>query len=42
MAAADNKFTRKLEEQTNVVGGATDATKLTDTNIGVVSMALIH
>jgi len=36
-AAADNKFTRKLGEQTNVVGGVTDATKLTDNNIGVVS-----
>ena len=35
--AADNKFTRKLGEQTNVVGGVTDATKLTDNNIGVVS-----
>ena len=37
VAAADNKFTRKLGEQTNVVGGVTDATKLTDNNIGVVS-----
>ena len=36
-AAVDNKFTRKLGEQTNVVGGVTDATKLTDNNIGVVS-----
>ena len=36
-AAADNKFTRKLGEQINVVGGVTDATKLTDNNIGVVS-----
>ena len=36
-AAADNKFTRKLGEQTNVVGGVTDVTKLTDNNIGVVS-----
>ena len=35
--AADNKFTRKLGEQTNVVGGVADATKLTDNNIGVVS-----
>ena len=35
--AADNKFTRKLGEQTNVVGGVNDATKLTDNNIGVVS-----
>ena len=35
--AADNKFNRKLGEQTNVVGGVTDATKLTDNNIGVVS-----
>ena len=37
VGAADNKFTRKLGEQTNVVGGVTDATKLTDNNIGVVS-----
>jgi len=36
-AAVDNKFTRKLGEQTNVVGGVTDVTKLTDNNIGVVS-----
>ena len=36
-AAADNKFMRKLGEQINVVGGVTDATKLTDNNIGVVS-----
>ena len=36
-AATDNKFTRKLGEQTNIVGGVTDATKLTDNNIGVVS-----
>ena len=36
-AAADNKFTHKLGEQTNVVGGVTDVTKLTDNNIGVVS-----
>ena len=36
-AATDNKFTRKLGEQTNVVGGVTDVTKLTDNNIGVVS-----
>ena len=36
-AAAANKFTRKLGEQTNVVGGVADASKLTDGNIGVVS-----
>ena len=36
-AATDNKFTRKLGEQTNIVGGVTNATKLTDNNIGVVS-----
>ena len=35
--AADNKFTRKLGEQTNIVGGVADASKLTDGNIGVVS-----
>ncbi|WP_439239703.1 YadA-like family protein, partial [Lonepinella sp. BR2919] len=31
------EFTRKLGEQTNVKGGITDATKLSDNNIGVVS-----
>ena len=36
-AAAVNKFTRKLGEQTNIVGGVTDTSKLTDGNIGVVS-----
>ena len=36
-AAAANKFTRKLGEQTNIVGGVTDTSKLTDNNIGVVS-----
>ena len=36
-AAAANKFTRKLGEQTNIVGGVTDTSKLTDGNIGVVS-----
>ncbi len=36
-AAATNKFTRKLGEQTNIVGGVADASKLTDGNIGVVS-----
>ena len=36
-AAAANKFTRKLGEQTNIVGGVADASKLTDGNIGVVS-----
>ena len=35
--AADNKFTQKLGEQTNIVGGVTDTSKLTDGNIGVVS-----
>ena len=35
--AADNKFTRKLGEQTNIIGGVTDTSKLTDGNIGVVS-----
>ena len=36
-AAAANEFTRKLGEQTNIVGGVTDTSKLTDGNIGVVS-----
>ena len=36
-AAAANKFLRKLGEQTNIVGGVADASKLTDGNIGVVS-----
>ena len=36
-AATANKFTRKLGEQTNIVGGVTDTSKLTDGNIGVVS-----
>jgi putative S-layer y domain protein len=36
-AAATNKFTRKLGEQTNIIGGVTDTSKLTDGNIGVVS-----
>ena len=36
-AAAANKFTRKLGEQTNIVGGVVDTSKLTDGNIGVVS-----
>ena len=35
--AAANKFTRKLGEQTNIIGGVTDTSKLTDGNIGVVS-----
>ena len=35
--AADNKFTQKLGEQTNIIGGVTDTSKLTDGNIGVVS-----
>ena len=36
-AAAANKFTRTLGEQTNIVGGVTDTSKLADGNIGVVS-----
>ncbi|WP_302791884.1 ESPR-type extended signal peptide-containing protein [Dialister invisus] len=36
-AAAANKFTRKLGEQMNIIGGVTDTSKLTDGNIGVVS-----
>ena len=36
-AAAANKFTRKLGEQTNIIGGVTDTSKLADGNIGVVS-----
>ena len=36
-AVTANKFTRKLGEQTNIVGGVTDTSKLTDGNIGVVS-----
>ena len=36
-AAVANKFTRKLGEQTNIVGGVADTSKLTDGNIGVVS-----
>ena len=36
-AAAANKFTRKLGEQTNIIGGVTDTSKLTDGNIGVIS-----
>ena len=36
-AAAANKFTRKLGEQTNIIGGVTNTSKLTDGNIGVVS-----
>ena len=36
-AAVANKFTQKLGEQTNIVGGVTDTSKLTDGNIGVVS-----
>ena len=35
--AADNKFTQKLGEQTNIIGGVADTSKLTDGNIGVVS-----
>ena len=36
-AALDNKFTQKLGSQTNIVGGVTDESKLSDNNIGVVS-----
>ena len=36
-AAPDNKFTQKLGAQTNIVGGVTDESKLSDNNIGVVS-----
>ena len=36
-SATANQFTRKLGEQTNIVGGVTDPTKLSDNNIGVVS-----
>ena len=36
-SATANQFTRKFGEQTNVVGGVTDPTKLSDNNIGVVS-----
>lgn len=37
VSATANQFTRKLGEQTNIVGGVTDPTKLSDNNIGVVS-----
>lgn len=36
-SATANQFTRKLGEQTNIIGGVTDPTKLSDNNIGVVS-----
>ena len=36
-AAPDNKFTQKLGAQTNIVGGVTNESKLSDNNIGVVS-----
>ncbi|WP_441562239.1 S-layer homology domain-containing protein [Colibacter massiliensis] len=36
-AAPANIFTRRLGEQTNIVGGITDVSKLTDNNLGVVS-----
>ena len=36
-AAPDNKFTQKLGTQTNIVGGVTNESKLSDNNIGVVS-----
>jgi len=35
--ATDNKFTQRLGAQTNVVGGVTDVSKLSNNNIGVVS-----
>ena len=35
--ATDNKFIQRLGAQTNVVGGVTDVSKLSDNNIGVVS-----
>lgn len=35
--ATDNKFIQRLGAQTNVVGGITDVSKLSDNNIGVVS-----
>ena len=37
VSATANQFTRKFGEQTNIVGGVTDSTKLSDNNIGVVS-----
>ena len=37
VSATANQFTRKFGEQTNIVGGVTDPTKLSDNNIGVVS-----
>jgi hemagglutinin superfamily len=36
-SATANQFTRKFGEQTNIVGGVTNPTKLSDNNIGVVS-----
>ncbi|PIE46929.1 MAG: hypothetical protein CSA42_05845 [Gammaproteobacteria bacterium] len=36
-SAADNKFNRKLGQETKIIGGVTDKDKLTDNNIGVVS-----
>ena len=36
-SATANQFTLKLGEQTNIIGGVTDPTKLSDNNIGVVS-----
>ena len=36
-AAPANIFMRRLGEQTNIVGGITDVSKLTDNNLGVVS-----
>ena len=36
-SATANQFTRKFGEQTNIIGGVTDPTKLSDNNIGVIS-----
>lgn len=36
-SATANQFTRRFGEQTNIIGGVTDPTKLSDNNIGVVS-----
>ena len=36
-SATANQFTRKFGEQTNIIGGVTETTKLSDNNIGVVS-----
>ena len=36
-SATANQFTRKFGEQTNIIGGVTETTTLSDNNIGVVS-----